>query len=488
MARAMHQIPLCEVTFHPTSVNDPSGRLFWWRGDLYRAISATRADLYRSLFDNRVVDGLVAKGLLVQTELTDLALEGCGLVLKHYQVPEVSYAYEWCDQMLKDAALLIADLAIELAQHDLALQDAHLWNVLFDGPHPVYVDFGSIVPANDSRIWPEYEEFCRFFLNPLRLMARGHGRIARSLLHEFYPFQGVLESEANLLLGTCSARSRARQAGSKMMSAARRCIPRRFRPFLRGMLTSLESRRSRQAPASNEARLAFLRGIRRQVSGIRMPVRRTEWSDYYDSLFPPFTASDEWTGKHHSVHKVLSDLCPQSVLDIGSNRGWYSQLAATLGSRVVALDVDEACVAKLYQDAKARDLPVLPVLMDFRNPSPGYGLCNEWFPPATRRLKCEMVLALALVHHLVFKQNLRFEHFVEGTAPFVNRWLLVEFVPPEDRHVREWWSERFSWYTLDNFVQTLKAEFETVEVIPSYPDPRVLLLCTRGSTATRSGT
>jgi SAM-dependent methyltransferase len=224
-------------------------------------------------------------------------------------------------------------------------------------------------------------------------------------------------------------------------------------------------------------RLDFLQQVRREVEGIIIPSFKTEWLEYYDGFFPSFSPSDEWTAKHISVHQALSDLKPDSVLDIGSNRGWYSQLATLQGSRVVAFDVDEGCITQLYYDSKEKNLPILPLVMDFRNPSPGYGLCNQWLAPATERLKCDMVLALALIHHLVFKQHLNFDQIINGLSIFSKRWLLVEFIPRDDRYVREWWSERFSWYTLDNFISALKKQFHNVRILPSYPEPRVLLLC-----------
>src|SRR5207248_3355832 len=166
------------------------------------------------------------------------------------------------------------------------------------------------------------------------------------------------------------------------------------------------------------SRRELLGRLRAEVERLVIPSPRTEWSNYYDGSLLPFFASDDWTPKHSSVDRVLSDLRPPSLLDIGSNRGWYAQLAALRGSRVVAFDADEPCVTQLYQDSKERSLPILPLIMDFKNPSPGYGVCNQWLAPATERLRCDMVLGLALVHHLAFKQQLNFEQIVDGLAIF----------------------------------------------------------------------
>ena len=98
-------------------------------------------------------------------------------------------------------------------------------------------------------------------------------------------------------------------------------------------------------------------------------------------------------------------------------------------------------------------------------------------PSATQRLKSEMALALALVHHMVFKSNLTFEQITQGLSDFTTKYLLVEFIPKEDRYVKEWWTPAKSWYSLDEFQRSLRRHYSSVTLLESYPEPRVLLLC-----------
>jgi hypothetical protein len=381
--------------------------------------------------------------------------------------------------MLKDAALTIIDLELLLAKHGLTLQDAHPWNILFDGCRPLYVDFGSIVPAKDGDFWPAYDEFCRFFLFPLELISHGQARIARWLLRDYN--KGVLQSEVQPFVYKASVISELRDSVDRNLKAyLKRFVPQRLRPTVRELLGYVEYPLARRFSSGRAlSRIDFLERVRLKVDNTCIPFVETSWTNYYDACFPSFEPCDEWSAKHKSVYRVLSASSPHSILDVGSNRGWFSQLAALLGSQVVALDVDDSASAQLYFDVKQKQLAVLPLTMDFTNPSPGYGICNEWLAPATERVRAEMVLALALVHHLVFKQNLKFDQIVKGLSAFSTRWLLVEFIPREDRYVKEWWSENFSWYTLDNFITALKKEFSTITLLPSDPEPRTLVLCER---------
>jgi hypothetical protein len=164
-------------------------------------------------------------------------------------------------------------------------------------------------------------------------------------------------------------------------------------------------------------------------------------------------------------------LQPASVLDFGSGDGRCAVLAASLGKTVVAVDRDEGASSRLYREAKRRGLPILPVTMDFCEPTPGSGICNQEFAPATERLRCDLVMALDLVRELVFERELQFDNIADGLASFSNRWALVEFVPADGRAASR------PWYGLDGLRRALGRRFDSVEVLPWSPHPRAVLLC-----------
>jgi len=466
-----------EAAFLRDSYADPNGRVFRWQGGLYRAVRGPDvAQRCRQLLESDAAGRLEAAGL-VQTQVADLSLDGYDLILKHHEVPFVSYGMEWCADMLKEAALVTCDLNLELASHGLTTQDAHSENILFDGPRPVFIDFGSIVPLAADKPWIPADEFCRFFLYPLQLMAEGHGHIARALL--FYDRLRALKQEDLIALGLCPAYgAQAGRVKERFAGIARKVLPSALRPAARKALSMARPARSSGGAAPPSAP-ATIRQLRRAVEEIRIAHPKTSWSAYYDDRFPSFSPSDEWTPKHRAVLEVLKRIQPGTLLDVGSNRGWYAQLAARRGARVVTFDTDESCAAKLFLDARAASLPILSLVMDFQNPTPGFGVRNDTRAPATERIRCDMVLALALIHHLVFKQALDFAQITEGLSNFCNRWLLLEFVPKEDRYVRDWWSEWRSWYSLEGLIDCLRKSFKEVQVLPSHPEPRKLLLCAK---------
>jgi hypothetical protein len=480
------KIPYQEVKFHPHSFGDYHIRLFQWNEQLYRGICTEGAPFFTKLFQDGVIQNLTEQGLLIESECDSLTLDGYELVVRHRRLPFASYPNEWCAAMFKDAVLALVDLAIALAKQGLTLGDAHPWNLLFDidKGKPVFVDLGSIDFINDST-WRVYDEFCQFCLYPLLLMSSGQTRMARLLMCED---EGVLKSDL-LRLTSGSRLSGAipnRSLFSHLESALRQQIPasslQQFKKLLSevGLLNRRSSKQNSQADVLGNMRekshLKFLENIRSEVEIIFFPSPKLEKraeSELSLSLF----LQDYWTAKQKIIHKILSELQPATVLDIGSGSGWYSKLAASLGSKVVSLDVDETCITQLYAEAHAQQLPILPLVMDFTKPTPARGLANHWAIAATERFPCEMVLALAVVDHLVLKQRLNFDQIVEGLAQFSKRWAVVEFIPREDPAVSKLWSERVSWYTLEQFIDALRKRFGKVRAMQAGPESRVLLLC-----------
>jgi hypothetical protein len=465
----MNRIPDDEVRYHPHSFGDPDGRLFWWDGQLYRGIKNEKAAFFRELFRKGLIQDLVHRGLLVASDPTGLTLDGYGMVIRHREVPFASYPHEWCPAMFKDAALTYIELATELTRRGLSLKDTHPWNILFDSCKPVYVDLTSIRTLPGDWTFPPYDKFCRYYLYPLLLMARGKDRIARCLMPED---EGVSESDVQLL------------SPSSHFSAIVRPPLRHAKAFLRGhlprSLTRLLSEGSkpirslfRKQARRPRAALDYLEYLRRQLEDISLPSSGFELLGR-DRPLPSRNACS--VEQQAPLHHLLEELRPGTVLDTGSDTAWCSQLPAALGSNVVAFSSDPAYITGLYHEARVRQLPILPLIMDFTNPTPSRGLSSHSSIAATERFRCDLVLALSLLPNVVLERRLRFDQVVDGLALFANRWAVVEFRPSDDAALRLP-SDTPSWYTLDNLSTALKQRFRHVAITPSCPESCVLLLC-----------
>jgi hypothetical protein len=469
----MARIPSSEVTFHPHSYGDPAGRLFLWNGQLYRGIRSASAPFFGKLLQSGVIQHLVDRGLLIDTEPTPLTLDGFDLVVRHRSIPFASYPEEWCAAMLRDAALTMLDLLAELATYGLSLKDGHPWNLLFDAGRFVYVDLSSIIPAQVEHRWPGYDGFCRFSLYPLLLMSHGQERIARRLLPER---EGVLKSDLLGLTRSPGLLAWSRSVMGRLASGLRSRVSAPGRSSLATESAPMRSVLRKQAGRS-QSQMRPLKQLRREIEHLAFPESRPTYADHDSDSIRTFAPEDAWTAKQHGVYRILTDLRPGSVLDICTGTGWCSKLAALLNIRVVSFDADPARVTQLYCETRDNKWSILPLLMDFTDPTPARGLFGHWAIAATDRFQCDMVLALDLVHRTVFHRHLDFDHIVGGLALFTKRWLVVEFVPREDGEVCKLWSDSWLWYTLDNFIKALGRRFRDVKLLPSHPEPRVLVVC-----------
>jgi hypothetical protein len=402
MSRSLQSVvPQDEVRFHPHSFGDPDGRLFRWKGELYRGLRAEKSPFYSRLFKDGVIQRLADRGLFVKSEATDLALDGYALVIHHQTIPFPSYPNEWCAAMFQDAVLAVLDLGLELARENLTLKDHHLWNLVFDGGRPVYVDLTSIIPIENGSPWPNYGKFCRSCLYPLLLMAGGYERIARHLLPDY---EGVQLAETAALM------SEAPRALRKLVS---------FRP------------RNSSSPAD------YLKELRDLVMKVELPAGAA--------------VTEVQT---RGLEALVRDRRPRSVLDIASPGGSGAKLAARAGIQAVFFESDPARVTQVYGEFRAKAL-VLPLVMDFTKPTPSIGFGGHYSIAASERFACEMVFAYDLVQRLVFERYLNFEQIAEGLAAFAKRWAIVEFTRRA--------SETFPWYSLDGFCGALRKRFRQVD-------------------------
>jgi ribosomal protein L11 methylase PrmA len=152
------------------------------------------------------------------------------------------------------------------------------------------------------------------------------------------------------------------------------------------------------------------------------------------------------------------------VWDLGANTGIFSRIAAQQGALTVAFDIDPAAVEKNYRETLAQDeMRILPLILDLTNPSPGIGWEHQERASLMDRGPADVVLALALIHHLAISNNLPFIKI----ATFLHqicRVLIIEFVPKSDSQVQKLLSSRediFGTYDQENF----EREFEEFFVI-----------------------
>ena len=124
---------------------------------------------------------------------------------------------------------------------------------------------------------------------------------------------------------------------------------------------------------------------------------------------------------------------------------------------------------------------LLPLLLDLTNPSPGLGWGNRERLSVIERGPADVVLALALVHHLAIGHNVPLAKVAEFLAS-VGRSLIIEFVPKTDSQVGRLLVVRediFPDYTREGFEAAFATYFATEGIEPIAGTERVLYLLRR---------
>ena len=177
----------------------------------------------------------------------------------------------------------------------------------------------------------------------------------------------------------------------------------------------------------------------------------TEWGGYYE-----ITNYSEAAFQHKKdlISAWISRIGPKSVWDLGANDGTFSRLASDQGIFTVAFDIDPAAVERNYRSVKSnKEQNILPLLLDLTNPSPALGWHNRERDALLDRAPVDMVLALALIHHLAISNNVPLPQLADFFAE-VGKWLIIEFIPKSDSQVQKLLASRkdiFSNYSRESF-------------------------------------
>lgn len=407
---------------HPASYRDPAGFIFHADGQLRRQVNLVYAPHYDRLMQSGLYETLVKNNDLIAH--TQLPADFAGSS-DHYktllprQLPFISYPAEWSPGQLKDAALLTLKIMRTSIGSGMILKDATPRNVQFDGSKPIFIDTLSFETYDPDQPWIAYRQFCECMLFPLYL----HHYLATGTTPwiEAWP-EGI-------------------PAG-----ITARLLPARSRLSLGIWLhVILQSRIQHRSAASNHTHTSFsktkminlLTNLEDIVTSLHTHAEKpSAWNNYYTSTI---LSKDYLQEKERLFDEYISNLSVDSALDLGANDGYFSKRIAHKfpDARIVAADSDWQSIDRLYSTLRKQShTPITPLCIDLVNPSPaaGFRLTERDSFPA--RSASTLVIALALVHHLVIGKSIPMPALAAFFAELTKTWLIVEFVPLEDEKTR----------------------------------------------------
>jgi ribosomal protein L11 methylase PrmA len=403
------------------SYRDPCGFIFDYEGVLYRQINEEYRKDYEHLIESGLYHELTRERLLIPHEET--ALENINKVssykiIRPEVIPFISYPYEWSFSQIKDAALLTLAIQRKCLEFGMSLKDASLYNIQFIGNIPIFIDTLSFERHIPDRPWVAYRQFCQHFFATLCMMKFCDTRLAGLLKNHI---NGIPLDLASKILPISS-----RLNVSVLIHIH---LHAKSQQLYAGKKTKVNSKKF-----SSAALHGLLDSLNGAIKKMEMPARKTEWNSYYDEN--NYT-EESFLTKKTIVSEMIDRITPSTVLDLGANTGVFSRISSGKGIYTVSSDSDPAVVEDNYlQSRKECEANILPLVVDLVDPSPAIGWENSERSSFTSRNRVDMVLALALLHHLAISNNLPLSLLAKYFADACN-YLVVEFVPKEDSQVQK---------------------------------------------------
>jgi hypothetical protein len=456
------------------SFRDPSGFVYTRDGALYRQVNRVFRQHYQAFLDSGLYAELVEGRLLVPHREVSLELAAspdAAAVLQPERVEFISYPYEWSFGQLRDAALLTLELQERALARGLTLRDASAYNVQFVAGRPLFIDTLSFEPREPGAPWAGYRQFCEHFLVPLALMSRVDVRLSALLRSHL---EGIPLDLGSRLLPRRTWLRPGLLFHVHLHAMAQRRYADRGAGTVEGGGPSAAARRG----VSPAAATGLVRSLRSAVESLQWKPAGTEWADYTQDNNYSAAAADS---KREAVLDFLRGLGARTAWDLGANTGEYSRAARQVVSSVLAFDIDPAAVERNYRRIRAdNESGILPLLLDLTNPSPALGWAHRERLSLEQRGPADVLLALAVVHHLAIGHNLPLER-VAGFLAKLGRSLVIEFVPKSDSQVRRLLRDRadiFPEYTREGFEAAFGAHFRIERAVPVAESERTLYLMT----------
>jgi hypothetical protein len=389
---------------------DPLGKVFRYSNRFIRAINPHKVPYLEHLFATGALQVLSDLDLTCQfSQVYDLHVDGFDMLVEQEACLFKLKADQWTFLQFLDAANCWLDINLHLFSYGLGLNDAHLANFgIYADSKPKWFDLGSVVQISHPH--HGFEEFKKYLLAPLMLF--------------------VVDAQFSDLARIVSVKGGLTFDLMKHLGVENLKIP--------------------------EQRRDALMFFKRLIQQFNVNRNGTMWSDYQsqERIFRGFESLSDV--RDVFLFKLLKEFKPRSLVDIGCNAGFFSQMALALGAKVLALDLDEASLERFYSKLNAEN-EKLPVAI---------GVCSALQKNDFDENRCDLAIAMAITHHLSISQKYPFPAIAGSFSTYTNKDLITEFMPnglSGAQSPRE--GSLPSWYNLNNFAHAFAKYFEDVEVV-----------------------
>ena len=446
------------------SFRDTAARVVKKESGYYRYIFHEYKAEYDHLIQSGLYEELTQKDLLIEHQEIQIDTDDPKVYKLLYptQIPFQSYPFEWSYTQWRKTILAYLRINHIALKYGMILKDATPYNFYLIGGKAVMFDTSSFMFFNENDSWIAYRQFCEEFLSPVALMHYNGAEWSKLTMANL---RGIPLSFVS------------KQLPIKSWLNLTTLLHIHLHSKYSGNNESKEIENKKNKGFTLEKIKSLQKMIFNALSKWEKPHQFTNhWSTYYEN---DIESQEYLKDKEATIRKWLEIIKPKSILDLGANTGKFSFIAAEYSERVISIEVDEKCVDEIEEKISIKNSNVFTLLGNVAKPSPTIGFLNSGTESIYKRGCSDVVLGLALVHHLHISNRLSFEQISLLFASFTNVNLIVEFIPISDNKVRILLKDKiinlFN-YNEIHFTNSLSRNFNLIEAISLKDTGRRLFL------------
>jgi hypothetical protein len=384
----------------------------------YRGIPIDKAAQFKELYSCGVLQALSESGYVIKIHPTNLYTKEYPLIVEMDTLCCVPPNY-WSFSMIKESAINMLVINAVLKVFGYMLQDGHALNMAFQQNKPVFFDLGSFVKNSDELFVREYID------NYLYTLLMLHFKDSFFAKHYICGYE-----RRNLPLPVKLASSIEVKTMHKIFFKhhARRSS-REYNKVLRKTFVQRE-----------------LKPEYVDVLFSKYPSFESAWKNYSCELFQQ-EPNKRFTRFIELMGRLSSDA--ESCLDLAGNSGYVSSLLSKTGryKSLINVDYDENAIEYGRQHLANEGIDFY--LLDFMLP---WGGVDSVVPV----LASDIVLVLAVTHHLILAQGYNIRAIFSVIAMYSKKYVYIEFCPlgmysadshdipaVPDWYTEEWFEENF---------------------------------------------
>jgi hypothetical protein len=431
------------------------------KGDkYYRKILPLSVDNAKDLLNSGLIDKLTIENIFPRTKIVSEDVKDQTLLISHELLGVLVHPGYWSPKMLKSAGLLVLRINEIASTYGYELADIHPFNIVYNGVNPVFVDFGSFKKIKNEFRWCAHDQFLKCYIYPLIVFSYG----LDDYYFRIFKINGIGISDKEMLL--------VKSPFLRLLS------PILFRQFFRAinkfrrskdnfinLLVSYFSQnkegRGKHQSSKNRFELSRLRSRLEKVSWSD----NTQWGDYHGQFYDD-SGNILITPRFQTVSDFVKKIESKVVLELAANQGVLSRILSELYSvkTVLSTDYDASAIDANFSQLDASN-NVYPCVWNFMTEPLGVRLHG---------LSVDLVVALAVVHHLSLTQGYPFSAIIKKLLSFTSRHAIIEFMP------LGLWDGKNSpnipdWYNISKFEEVL-SEFSIIMHKEQLEENRVMYL------------